>query len=94
MEIDPNEITKWGLGGITALIGTVWGFLKSDIGRAHKNNEKLFENAEADRKEYRDLFRQQREIISDAVSEVNKTVQLNQHEVLQAIADIKRSCTK
>ena len=58
-----------------------------DVKGALNHIETLFANAETDRSKTRDM-------IEKASDRMNDIMQLNQREVMRAIADIKQSCVK
>ena len=97
MDIEPGLFGKaidWVVAGVGTLTATVWGFLKSDVARAHKGVQDakndirlLYHAAENDRAITREL-------IDKKYEKINDTMQLNQREVMASIADIKQRCIK
>lgn len=65
-ELEPSWIARgldWAWAIVSSLLVTCWSFLKADINRAHTGNtkalehiEKLYNNAEFDRRFTRDLY--------------------------------------
>ena len=92
-EIEPGIFGKaidWVVAGIGALGTTVWGFLRSDINRAHigvaeVRNEirNLYAAAEDDRKETRNQ-------IDVAVHRVTETMRLDKQDIMHAISEVAR----
>ena len=90
MSLEPNDLSV-GIGAaVSALIATVWGFLKTDISRAHGGVEKclaevrtLYGNAETDRAKTRDL-------IDDRADKLNETITANQREVMKVLSELSK----